>query len=516
MQTNKILVCRKINKVDKINFDKIIYTDYDFEHETLNYFNFAHINIENLDKKNHYIFKKFLESFDEDFSSKNKVAKNVNFFYYTAIERCVKYSKIIEALLANLDLNNKKKNIFYLCKNDLSIFRFKFLLFYLKYLKNYTVEILETSDPKKKIYYRKSFSLLYLRLIFKAFILKIINILALLIKKFNFFLYNLKKREGIKIILDNLDPSFLNNNNFNFFFLKTKKKNKNFNFNLSFLKSYSSLEKYFFQIIYDETKSSLNLIYILDKLFINFVKSYQHRHLIYTYPPTIYDSIKSLIIQLSKKYSFHITSFQHGGDYAYQKNFISHFLKDFNNCHNFYSLYFDHNYFYKNYQSILPIFKINFFKMITLKNNYIFKNVWNLRNNIMFLKESEKINLFICSRYDCSLNEEMLNYSKIFLEEKKIIQSLVKKHERLIVKLPEQYYFEYYNAIKPLLRKNDLLIHLPGIRKLLVLFHNINIFSATVSTALLEAKLLNKKVTVTKNSKLYYNQINPEIYKLLI
>jgi hypothetical protein len=107
MQTNKILVCRKINKVDKINFDKIIYTDYDFEHETLNYFNFAHINIENLDKKNYYIFKKFLESFDEDFSSKNKVAKNVNFFYYTAIERCVKYSKIIEALLANLDLNNK-------------------------------------------------------------------------------------------------------------------------------------------------------------------------------------------------------------------------------------------------------------------------------------------------------------------------------------------------------------------------------------------------------------------------
>jgi hypothetical protein len=133
----------------------------------------------------------------------------------------------------------------------------------------------------------------------------------------------------------------------------------------------------------------------------------------------------------------------------------------------------------------------------------------------MFLKESEKINLFICSRYDCSLNEEMLNYSKIFLEEKKIIQSLVKKHERLIVKLPEQYYFEYYNAIKPLLRKNDLLIHLPGIRKLLVLFQNINIFSATVSTALLEAKLLNKKVTINKNSKLYYNQINPEIYKLL-
>ena len=364
MQTNKILVCRKINKIDKINFDKIIYTDYDFEHETLNYFNFDHINVENLDKKNYYIFKKFLENFDKDFSKKNKVAKNVNFFYYTAIERCVKYSKIIEALLANLDLPNKKKNIFYLCKTDFSIFRFKFLFFYLKYLKNYTVEILETSEQKKKIYHLKRFSLLYYRRIFKAFILKIINILPLLKKKFIFFLYNLKKREGIKIILDNLDPSFLYNNNFNIIFFKKKKKNKNCSFNLSFLKSYSSLESYFFQIIYNETKSSLNLIYFYDQLFINFVKSYQHRHLIYTFPPTIYDSIKSLIIQLSKKYSFHIVSFQHGGDYAYQKNFISHFLKDFNNCHNFYSLYFDHNYFYKNYQSILSIFKINFFKFM--------------------------------------------------------------------------------------------------------------------------------------------------------
>jgi len=87
MEINKILVCSKLNKVEKNKFDKVVYTDYDFEKFSKNYFNLQQINIESLDKKNYYVYKNFLENFDKDFSSKNKVAENVNFFYHTAIER---------------------------------------------------------------------------------------------------------------------------------------------------------------------------------------------------------------------------------------------------------------------------------------------------------------------------------------------------------------------------------------------------------------------------------------------
>lgn len=516
MEINKILVCSKLNKVEKNKFDKVVYTDYDFEKFSKNYFNLQQINIESLDKKNYYVYKNFLENFDKDFSSKNKVAENVNFFYHTAIERCVKYSKIIEALFANLSLDSKKKNIFYLCKEDLCKFRFKFLLFYIKYVKHHQVDILEVGKIKKKRYYFKNFNVLYCKLLLNSFVLKIITIFKFLIQKNIFYLYNFKKRSSIQIVLDNINPSFLNNKNSNVVFLNTKKINKTSSFDMSFLESYPAMEKYLFEIIYDEVRPSLNLIFFLDRFFKTSFQNYVSRYLIYTFPPTIYDSKKALIIQLAKKYSFQITAFQHGADYAYQKNFISHFLKDFNNCDYFYSLFFDSKFFNKNYQLISSLFKIDFFKMVRPQKQYVFEKVWKLTSNFIFLKESENVNLFICSRYDCSLNEEMLNYENIFLEEIRCIQSLTKESKRLLVKLPEQHYFEYCEAIKPLLRKNDLLIYTPGIRKLLVLFDKINIFSVVLSTASLEAKLLNKTININKNSKLYYNEINCEIYKLLI
>ena len=51
MEINKILVCSKLNKVEKNKFDKVVYTDYDFEKFSKNYFNLQQINIESLDKK---------------------------------------------------------------------------------------------------------------------------------------------------------------------------------------------------------------------------------------------------------------------------------------------------------------------------------------------------------------------------------------------------------------------------------------------------------------------------------
>lgn len=516
MDINKILVCSKLNKVKKNKFDKVVFTDYDFKNISKNFFNLNKINIESLDKKNYYLFKNFLENFDKDFSSKNKVAENVNFFYHAAIERCVKYSKIIEALFAHLSLDPKKKNIFYLCKEDLCKFRFKFLFFYIKYIRHHQVEILEVDIIKKKSYYFKNFNVLYCKLLLKSFVLKLITIFRFLIQKNIFYLYNLKKRTSIQIVLDNIIFSFLNYKNSNIVFLNIKKNNKLNSFDMSFLESYPAMEKYLFEIIYDEVRSSLNLIFFLDRFFKTSFQNYASRYLIYTFPPTIYDSRKALIIQLAKKYSFKITSFQHGGDYAYQKNFISHFLKDFNNCDYFYSLFFDSNLFNKNYQLISSLFKIDFSKMVRLQKQYVFEKVWKLKSDLKFLKERESINLFVCSSYNCSLDEEMLNYETIFLEEIKHIKSLTKEPKRLLVKLPEHHYFDYCEAIKPLLRKNDLLIYKPGIRKLLVLFEKINIFSVVLSTALLEAKLSNKKIHINKSSKLYYNEINCEIYKLLI
>jgi hypothetical protein len=110
----------------------------------------------------------------------------------------------------------------------------------------------------------------------------------------------------------------------------------------------------------------------------------------------------------------------------------------------------------------------------------------------------------------------MLNYEDIFIKELQIINQLVKKKEKLIVKLPEFFFNNYYLSIRNILRKDDLIIDSPGLKTLLIYFKNLKLYSATISTAHLEAKLLNKKTVVIKNSKFYYNKINSEIYKSLI
>ena len=514
---SKILICSEKNIINLKSFDKIIFTDYQFTKNSVNYFNLVDLNIREIENKKYVFFSKILKKIDQDFFKSNKLTDNYQLFFFTTIERCVKYSKIIEGLLKNFHTKDKKKYIFYLSQSDLKDFKFKFLYIYLKYFKLFNVKPFELKSKNSKKIFFKKLNFFYIKILIFSIFKKFETLLLIFYQKIFFIIKNLIKRELAIIILDNVKlASFFETVKANYFYLKQPKCTKKKKFNLGFLKKYNNFDRSLFNIIFFEIKPSLylldNSISLLTKINLN----YKYKYLIYTFPPTIYDCFKSLIIQIAKKNSFKIFSVQHGGDYGYQKNFLSHFLKDFNNCDYFISFLFNYKIYIKNYKKIISLFKTNFKKKLILVNKKKFIYFWNLKLFLSFFQEKQNINLFICSRYQSSLTEEMLNYENIFIKELKIINQLVKKKEKIIVKLPEFFFNKYYLSIQNILRKDDLIIDSPGLKTLLIYFKNLKIYSATISTAHLEAKLLNKKKFFIKNSKFYYNKINSEIYKSLI
>jgi hypothetical protein len=515
--TSKILICSEKNITNLKIFDKIIFTDYQFVKNSINYFDLTDLNVLQIEKKKYEFFSKILKKLDQDFFKTNKFKENYQFFFFTTIERCVKYSKIIEGFLKNFHIKNKKKYIFYLSQSDLKDFRFKFLYIYLKHFKFLNVKVVKFKTKNSKKFFFKRLNFFYIKILIFSILKKFEILFFIFYQKFFFIIKNLIKRELAVIILDNIKlASIFEKNKANYFYLEQQKYKKKKKFNISYVKKYNNFQQSLFNIIFFEIKSSLYLLDYLISFLSKINLNYKYKYLIYTFPPTIYDSFKSLIIQIAKKNRFKIFSVQHGGDYGYQKNFLSHFFKDFNNCDYFISFLFNYKIYMNNYKKIIYLFKTNFKEKLILVNKKKFIYLWNLKSFFSFFQEKQNINLFICSRYHSSLNEEMLNYEDIFIKELQIINQLVKKKEKLIVKLPEFFFNNYYLSIRNILRKDDLIIDSPGLKTLLIYFKNLKLYSATISTAHLEAKLLNKKTVVIKNSKFYYNKINSEIYKSLI
>jgi hypothetical protein len=506
----KILVTEYFNITESKNFDKIIVLNDYYLHDDPKIIKLDQNSLTKSDTSQLYLyFKKLLQRFDKNINSELSVATKINFsnakiLETNCIERLLKYSKLINAILEGIKNDNSS---YYFQKSRLNSknneqFAYQYFYYYLKYFKKFKVFKINTQNfvYKNLSITRKPNILFFLLLCVCTY-----KINVLIKEKFIKYLFLFKKKEK-KILF--LDKTNFFNNNFNY---RKKIFIENYLFKRSQIKinfkNFSTkFEKILFLLIVMNNKNYLEQVPSINNFFLKNKKNYLS--VVFTYPPTIYDFFKGVCLELARLNNICRHCFQHGSDYGYHKNFIPHFLKDYNNCEVFYACGFDANVLKTNNSKILTLFN-SFPKIINLKIKK-FKFIWSVPLPWLSFFSKKHI-LYLGTVYTSLIEQEFFDQEKIFKLEVSILDSLANKGYIIIYKANKSISLSHLSFLRQRYKKIVFLQN--ALKSIMPLLKNIKVFSTNFSTAHIEFCTVQKKIYFIKPNKYFLIDLDLSIIK---
>jgi hypothetical protein len=273
------------------------------------------------------------------------------------------------------------------------------------------------------------------------------------------------------------------------------------------IKNFSSkFEKILFLLIIMNNKNYLEQVPSINNFFSKNKKNYLS--VVFTYPPTIYDFFKGVCLELARLNSIRRYCFQHGSDYGYHKNFIPHFLKDYNNCEVFYACGFDANVLKINNSKILTLFN-SIPKIINLKIKK-FKLIWSVPLPWLSFFSKKHI-LYIGTNYTSLIEQEFFDQEKIFKLEVLILDSLASQGYFIIYKASKNFSLKHMSFLSQ--RYKSIVFLQYALKSIMPLLKNLKIFSTNFSTAHIEFCTVQKKINFIGPDKYFLTDLDLSIIK---